>query len=348
MSTARADRLPRADLRPRGIPAQADELPAPYPDLRRPAAELSRAAGAAGGVRHGLSLRAVGRALGADPGPRVHPGRRPPVLHPRAGARRVPVDDGDDPVLSRTRAWGCPTTACGSPRATRTIPSTRGPPATSGGAPRTISARSSTRWACPTKRRPARRRFTVPRPISSSGTASAGQWQLGTVQLDYVLPERFGLEYIGPDNQPHRPVMIHRAPLGQHGAVHGHPDRALRRGVSALAGPRAGARAADLRQGRRLRPAGAGATARAAGFRATLDLRPEKIGAKIRDAQLEKIPAMLVVGAKEAENQAVSYRDRIAGDLGAMPLARRSPGSSPRPTPAPSPQRPRPRPQPTP
>ena len=53
-----------------------------------------------------------------------------------------------------------------------------------------------------------------PRPISSSGTVSAGQWQLGTVQLDYVLPERFGLEYIGPDNQPHRPVMIHRAPLG--------------------------------------------------------------------------------------------------------------------------------------
>jgi threonyl-tRNA synthetase len=59
----------------------------------------------------------------------------------------------------------------------------------------------------------------------------------------------------------------------------------------------------------------------AAGFRATLDQRPEKINAKIRDAQLEKIPAMLVVGAKEAEQQAVSYRDRIAGDLGAMPLA---------------------------
>ncbi len=56
------------------------------------------------------------------------------------------------------------------------------------------------------------------------------------------------------------------------------------------------------------------------GFRATLDLRAEKIGAKIRDAQLEKIPAMLVVGVKEAENQAVSYRDRVEGDQGAMPL----------------------------
>ena len=59
----------------------------------------------------------------------------------------------------------------------------------------------------------------------------------------------------------------------------------------------------------------------AAGFRATLDHRPEKIGAKIRDAQLEKIPVMLVVGAKEAESETVAYRDRIDGDLGAMPLA---------------------------
>ena len=59
----------------------------------------------------------------------------------------------------------------------------------------------------------------------------------------------------------------------------------------------------------------------AAGLRATLDPRPEKIGAKIRDAQLEKIPVMLVVGGKEAETETVSYRDRIDGDRGAMPLA---------------------------
>jgi threonyl-tRNA synthetase len=57
------------------------------------------------------------------------------------------------------------------------------------------------------------------------------------------------------------------------------------------------------------------------GFRASIDLRAEKIGAKIRDAQLEKVPAMLVLGVKEAENQSVSYRDRKGGDLGAMPLA---------------------------
>jgi threonyl-tRNA synthetase len=145
------------------------------------------------------------------------------------------------------------------------------------------------------------------------------QWQLGTVQLDYVLPERFDLNYVGPDNQPHRPVMIHRAPLGS-----------MERFMGILIEHFAGAfplwlapeqvrvlpisdKVADYAQqvlGR----------LREAGFRATADLRPEKVGAKIRDAQIEKIPVMLVVGAKEAESQSVSYRDRQGGDLGAMPL----------------------------
>jgi threonyl-tRNA synthetase len=146
------------------------------------------------------------------------------------------------------------------------------------------------------------------------------QWQLGTVQLDYVLPERFGLEYVGPDNQPHRPVMIHRAPLGS-----------MERFMGILIEHFAGAfplwlapeqvrvlpisdKVADYAQhvlARLLE----------LGFRATVDLRAEKIGAKIRDAQIEKIPAMLVVGAKEAESEAVSYRDRTDGDQGAMPLS---------------------------
>jgi threonyl-tRNA synthetase len=146
------------------------------------------------------------------------------------------------------------------------------------------------------------------------------EWQLGTVQLDYVLPERFGLEYIGPDNQAHRPVMIHRAPLGS-----------MERFLAILIEHFAGAfplwlapeqvrvltisdKAGDYAQtvlGKVLE----------AGFRATLDHRPEKVGAKVRDAQLEKIPVMLVVGAKEAEHEAVAYRDRAAGDMGAMPLS---------------------------
>jgi threonyl-tRNA synthetase len=145
------------------------------------------------------------------------------------------------------------------------------------------------------------------------------QWQLGTVQLDYVLPERFGLEYVGPDNQPHRPVMIHRAPLGS-----------MERFMGILIEHFAGAFPLWLAPEQvRVLPISDKVADYAqlvlsrlieAGFRATADLRAEKIGAKIRDAQLEKIPAMLVVGAKEAESRSVSYRDRVAGDQGEVPL----------------------------
>lgn len=146
------------------------------------------------------------------------------------------------------------------------------------------------------------------------------QWQLGTVQLDYVLPERFGLEYIGPDNAPHRPVMIHRAPFGS-----------MERFMGILIEHFAGAFPLWLapeqvrvlpisdkfnEYGRTVLH-----TLRQAGLRAELDQRPEKIGAKIRDAQLEKIPVMLVVGAKEAETGTVSYRDRVDGDRGVVSLA---------------------------
>ncbi len=145
------------------------------------------------------------------------------------------------------------------------------------------------------------------------------QWQLGTVQLDYVLPERFGLEYTGADNHAHRPVMIHRAPFGSMerfmGILIEHfagafplwlaPEQVRVLPISDKVADYAASVLGELRK---------------AGLRAEIDSRPEKIGAKIRDAQLEKIPVMLVVGAKEAENKLVSYRDRIDGDRGAMPL----------------------------
>lgn len=144
-------------------------------------------------------------------------------------------------------------------------------------------------------------------------------WQLGTVQLDYVLPERFGLEYTGADNQPHRPVMIHRAPFGS-----------MERFMGILIEHFAGAFPLWLAPEQvRVLPISdkfAGyaqevlQALRGAGLRAEVDQRPEKVGAKIRDAQLEKIPVMLVVGGKEAETRSVSYRDRHDGDLGAMPL----------------------------
>ncbi len=146
------------------------------------------------------------------------------------------------------------------------------------------------------------------------------EWQLGTVQLDYNLPERFGLEYIGPDNAPHRPVMIHRAPFGSMerfcGILIEHfagafplwlaPEQARILPVSEKVFDYARKIEADFRQ---------------AGFRVTGDYRPEKIGYKIREAQLEKIPYMLVVGEKEREAGTVALRDRIDGDLGSKPVA---------------------------
>jgi threonyl-tRNA synthetase len=146
------------------------------------------------------------------------------------------------------------------------------------------------------------------------------QWQLGTVQLDYVLPERFGLEYTGPDNQPHRPVMIHRAPFGS-----------MERFMGILIEHFAGAFPLWLAPEQvRVLPISDKVAAygdsvlqalKTAGIRASVDHRPEKIGAKIRDAQLEKIPVMLVVGAKEAERGEVAVRDRLDGDQGARPIA---------------------------
>jgi threonyl-tRNA synthetase len=148
------------------------------------------------------------------------------------------------------------------------------------------------------------------------------EWQLGTVQLDYNLPsaERFGLEYIGTDNHPHRPVMIHRAPLGS-----------MERFVGVLIEHFAGAfplwlapeqvRVLSLSEKVESFAREVEAKLRAAGFRATGDYRAEKINSKIRDAQLELIPYMFVIGGKEAAAGTVSVRDRIEGDLGAMPLA---------------------------
>ena len=147
------------------------------------------------------------------------------------------------------------------------------------------------------------------------------EWQLGTVQLDYNLPERFALEYIGADNRPHRPVMIHRAPFGS-----------MERFVGMLIEHFAGAFPLWLAPEQvRVLPVSdkfldyARQVQRQfheAGFRVTVDDQSAKVNAKIRDAQLELIPYMLVVGGREQQNQTVSVRDRIEGDLGPMPLGK--------------------------
>ena len=145
------------------------------------------------------------------------------------------------------------------------------------------------------------------------------EWQLGTVQLDFNLPERFQLEYVGADNQTHRPVMIHRAPFGS-----------MERFTGMLIEHFAGAfplwlapeqvRVMSISDKFEGYAKQVEARLRAAGFRVATDLRGTKINAKVRDAQVELIPYMAVVGGKDQENGTVSLRDRIDGDLGAMPV----------------------------
>ena len=145
------------------------------------------------------------------------------------------------------------------------------------------------------------------------------EWQLGTVQLDYSLPERFDLEYVAEDGAQRRPVVIHRAMLGSIerflGILIEHYGGAFPvwlAPVQAVVIP-----IAD----RHLAYAGeAAVTLKAAGIRAQVDGRNERMNAKIRDAQLQKMPYMLVMGDREAESSSASVRLRSGEDLGPVPL----------------------------
>jgi threonyl-tRNA synthetase len=145
------------------------------------------------------------------------------------------------------------------------------------------------------------------------------QWQLGTIQVDYQLPERFKLEYIGSDNQKHRPVMLHRAPFGS-----------LERFIAVLIEHCAGnfplwlspeqinilpisEKFADYAQE-------VFALLEEHDIKGVVDNRDEKIGRKIRDSEVKKTPFMLIVGEKEKEEGKVSIRKHGQGDLGSMPI----------------------------
>ncbi|WP_290379025.1 His/Gly/Thr/Pro-type tRNA ligase C-terminal domain-containing protein, partial [Duncaniella muris] len=143
---------------------------------------------------------------------------------------------------------------------------------------------------------------------------------LGTIQVDYNLPERFQLEYTGSDNQKHRPVMIHRAPFGsmerfvavllEHTAgrfpLWLAPEQAVVLPISEKFNDYARKVADQLN---------------ALDIRTQIDDRNEKIGKKIRDNELKRIPYMLIVGEKEAENDEISVRKQGEGDKGSMKIA---------------------------
>jgi threonyl-tRNA synthetase len=144
-------------------------------------------------------------------------------------------------------------------------------------------------------------------------------WQLGTVQWDFNLPERFGLEYVGEDNKAHRPVMVHRALFGSIERFFGilieqyvgafplwlAPVQVAVLPITDRANDYVEQVAGELRQ---------------AGLRVETNTRGDKIGAKIRNAQLQKIPFMLVCGDREMEEGRVAVRERSRGDIGAMSL----------------------------
>ena len=144
-------------------------------------------------------------------------------------------------------------------------------------------------------------------------------WQLGTVQLDYNMPERFELAYTGADNADHRPVMIHRALMGS-----------FERFIGILVEHYAGefplwlapvqARVLPLADRHADYAREVAEALGEAGLRAELDDRTESVGRKIREAELRKVPYMLVVGDREAEQRAVALRRHKEGDLGTMPL----------------------------
>ncbi len=144
-------------------------------------------------------------------------------------------------------------------------------------------------------------------------------WQLGTVQVDYNLPKRFNLSYIGSDNAPHRPVMIHRAPFGS-----------LERFVGLLIEHFEGKFPTWLAPEQvRVLPISEKFTTEAealvksladVGARVAIDNTGDKIGAKIRLARMDRVPYLAVIGAKEVEENSVSVRQRDQGDLGSIPI----------------------------
>jgi len=145
-------------------------------------------------------------------------------------------------------------------------------------------------------------------------------WQLTTVQFDFNLPGRFGLEYVGEDGNRHRPLMVHRALWG---SVERFFGILIEHYAGAFPVWLAPVQAEVLPVSEKFSEYAKKVTSelKAAGFRAHLDDRNEKLQAKIRDAQLQKIPYMLVVGGKEAEAGTVSVRHQSKGDLGPRPLA---------------------------
>ncbi|MEM9251727.1 MAG: threonine--tRNA ligase, partial [Planctomycetota bacterium] len=145
------------------------------------------------------------------------------------------------------------------------------------------------------------------------------EWQLGTVQVDYQLPQRFELEYVGADNAVHRPIMIHRAPFGSMerfvGLLIEHFNGAFPLWLSPEQARVLPISDKFVGYARKVE-----ATLKQAGLRVSVDAGTDRLGAKVGKAEVDKVAYMLVVGGRDAEGGTVSVRHREKGDLGARPL----------------------------
>ena len=146
------------------------------------------------------------------------------------------------------------------------------------------------------------------------------EWQLGTVQLDYNLPERFGLEYVGADNSPHRPVMIHRAPFGSFERFMGILIEHFAGNFPLWLAPEQ-VRIIPITEKQKEYGQKIFNELKAAGIRTGIDLSGDKIGGKIRAAETAKVHTMFVVGQKEIEAESVSIRVHGRGDQGVKPFS---------------------------
>ena len=284
---------------------EAHELPDAHPDLPVPPAVLSGAADPAVRVRDGLPLRAVRRAQRTPAGPGHHSGRRPHLLH---------AANSSDP--SSPTSWRSCCGSCGRSGSRSSRPSWPPGPTSSwairrsGTSPPRPSARRSKRPEIPYVVAEGEGAFYAPKIDVHVRDAIGRRWQVSTLQVDFQMPHRFGLEYVGADNQRHPPHMIHRALFGSierfFGILIEHYAGALPAWLAPVQ-----ARVLPVRDDHEPYADTVAATLRAAGIRVDVVAADEPLGARVRKAKLEKLPYVLVVGDDDVAAGTVGVNSRV-------------------------------------
>ena len=297
----------------RPLGAQAHELPRPLRVLRDGQALLPRAADPLRRARPPAPQRAERHAPRPAARPPLHPGRRAHLLHGRpgrAGGARLPRRSASPGTTSSA-------STCGS--SSRPGPSSGSAPTRCGTARRRRCRRRSTAADTSTTINEGDGAFYGPKIDLHMRDSLNRSWQLGTVQLDFNFPERFDLTYTGADNAEHQPAMLHRALVGSFerfiGILLEHTGGELPFWLAPTQ-----ATVLPLADRHNDYAHEVAAALGAAELRADVDDRTESVGRKIREAELRKVPYMLVVGDREQEERAVALRRHGEGDQGTVAL----------------------------